>query len=99
MQVLKPANAIWQAMLDRLAAVSLGEAALARVRPMLEELSRHHLEVAWEALLLEWAAAGIDGGAVPQVVIVLGGGPAHERNGRGTLPAALQAGVQGENIN
>jgi hypothetical protein len=68
-QVLKPADAIWQAMVDRSAAVSLGEAALARIHPMLEDLSQRHPEVAWETLLLEWAAAVTREGTVPQVLV------------------------------
>lgn len=68
-QALKPAEAIWQAMLDRLAAASLGEAALARVRPMLEALSQSHPDVAWEVLLLEWAAAVAQTGNSPQAII------------------------------
>jgi len=68
-QVLKPADAIWRAMLDRLAAVSLGEAALARVHPILEDLSQRHPGVAWETLLLEWAAAVAKEGTIPQVLV------------------------------
>lgn len=77
MQMLKPAHAIWQAMVDRLAAVSLGEAALARVHPILEDLSRRQPETAWEALLLEWAAVAAKDGTVPQVLVAPTGGPAH----------------------
>jgi regulator of protease activity HflC (stomatin/prohibitin superfamily) len=47
MQTLKPTNAIWCAMVDRFAGVLLGEAALDRVRPILQELSQHYPEVAW----------------------------------------------------
>jgi hypothetical protein len=73
MQTLKPTNAIWCAMVDRFAGVLLGEAALDRVRPILQELSQHYPEVAWDALLLEWAAAVTKEGVVPQVVMASGG--------------------------
>ncbi len=75
-QMLKPADAIWQAMRDRWAAVSLGEAALARVLPMLQELSRRHPEIGWEALLLEWAAVMAKEGTVPQALVAPDQGPA-----------------------
>jgi regulator of protease activity HflC (stomatin/prohibitin superfamily) len=69
LQALKPADVIWQAMQERLAAVSLGEAALARVLPMVQELSQQHPDIGWEALLLEWAAVIAKEGAVPQVLV------------------------------
>jgi regulator of protease activity HflC (stomatin/prohibitin superfamily) len=75
-QVLKPADAIWRAMVDRSAAVSLGEAALARVHPILEDLSQRHPGVAWETLLLEWAAAVAKEGTTPQVLVAPAGEPA-----------------------
>jgi hypothetical protein len=75
-QMLKPADAIWRAMRDRWAAVSLGEAALARVLPMLQELSQRHPEIGWEALLLEWAAVMAKEGTVPQVLVAPDQGPA-----------------------
>jgi len=65
-QVLRPAEAIWEAMVDQLTAVSLGEAALARIYPMLEELSQRHPEIGWEALLLEWASVMAKEGRAPQ---------------------------------
>jgi hypothetical protein len=68
-QVLKPADVIWQALVDRSAAVSLGEAALARIHPILEDLSQRHPEIAWETLLLEWAAAVTKEGTIPQVLV------------------------------
>jgi regulator of protease activity HflC (stomatin/prohibitin superfamily) len=69
-QALKPTAVIWQAMVERSAAVSLGEASLARVYPMLEELNQRHPGVAWEAMLLEWAAVMTKDEAVPQVLFV-----------------------------
>ena len=75
LQMLKPSELIWQAMRERLAAVSLGEAALARVLPMLQELSRQHPDVGLEALLLEWAAVMVKEGAVPQVLVTPDQGP------------------------
>jgi hypothetical protein len=68
-QMLRPAMAIWQAMLELSAAGSLGEAALARVRPMLQEVSERHPEVSWEALLLEWASVVAKDGTVPQMLV------------------------------
>ncbi len=43
---------------------------------------------------MEGAVAVIEGGAAPQVVIAPSGGPARDANGRGMIPAALQAGLQ-----
>jgi hypothetical protein len=76
-QVLKPAQVIWQAMVDRLAAVSLGEAARARIYPMLEELSQRHPEIGLEALFLEWAAVIAKDGAIPQVLMAPTRGVTH----------------------
>lgn len=73
-QMLRPANAIWQAMQDRWAAVSLGEAALARVLPMLREVSQQP-EIGWEALLLEWAAVMAKEGRAPQMLVTPDQGP------------------------
>lgn len=73
-QMLKPEDAIWQAMNERLSSLSLGEAALARVYPMLEELSQRHPEVAWNALLLELAAAMNKDGTPPQLLVAPGRG-------------------------
>lgn len=73
-QMLKPEDTIWQAMNERLSSLSLGEAALARVYPVLEELSQRHPEVAWNALLLELAAAMNRDGTLPQLLVAPGGG-------------------------
>lgn len=70
---VRPAGAIWQAMLDKLAAESLGEAAVSRLLPMLDELGKRNPEVTWEALLLQWAAAATIEGGVPQVLIAPNG--------------------------
>jgi regulator of protease activity HflC (stomatin/prohibitin superfamily) len=75
LQMLKPADLIWQAMRERLAAVSLGEAALARVLPMLQALSRQDPDIGWETLLLEWAAVMVKEGSVPQVLVKPEQGP------------------------
>jgi len=74
-QMLRPTQAVWQAMVEQSAAVSLGEAALARVRPMLQELSQLHPEISWEALLLEWAAVMAKEGTTPQVLVASGQEP------------------------
>lgn len=92
-QVVRPAGMIWQAMLDKLAATSLGEAAVSRVLPMLDELAQRHPEVAWEALLLEWAAAVTKEGGVPHVMIVPNGRAARDVSSA----AALQADPEGRN--
>ena len=94
--VLKPADAIWQAMLDRLAAAPLGEAALTRPRPILEELSQRHPTVAGDALLLELAAAVIKEGIVPWAVIAPGGKSTHEGYVQDMLLTTLQAAQQGK---
>ncbi len=72
-QVVRPAGTIWQAMLDKLAAESLGEAAVSRLLPMLDELGKRNPEVTWEALLLQWAAAATKEGGVPPVLIAPNG--------------------------
>lgn len=72
-QVVRPAGTIWQAMLDKLAAESLGEAAVSRLLPMLDELGKRTPGVTWEALLLQWAAAATKEGSVPQVLIAPNG--------------------------
>lgn len=87
LQTLKPADPIWQAMRERWAAVSLGEAALARVLPMLQELSQQHPDIGWETLLLEWAAVMAKEGAVPEVLVA---------PDQGTTAAALGRRRQGE---
>ena len=74
---------IWQAMVEHSAAESLGEAALARVRPMLQELSQLHPEISWEALLLEWAAVMAKEGTTPQVLVASGREPTAFLAGRG----------------
>lgn len=68
-QALRPADAVCRATVDRFAAAFLGKAALDRVRPILEELDRDHLDAAWEALLLEWAAAVAQHGKSPEIVV------------------------------
>ena len=93
-QRLRLAEAVWRAMMDELAAVALGKAAAARIRPILAELSQGHPEVAWEALLLEWAAAVVQQGYLPQVVIAPANGPGRGEHLRSTLPAALRSVLQ-----
>jgi regulator of protease activity HflC (stomatin/prohibitin superfamily) len=77
-QMLKPADEIWQAMVDRLAAVPLGEAALARILPLLSELRQLDPGKVWEALLLEWADRA---GTMPQVLITPPAGPVRTGSG------------------
>jgi hypothetical protein len=89
-QGLRLTEAAWHAMMDRFAAEDLGQAALTRVRPILEELNQHHSEVAWEALLLEWAAAVAQRGNLPQAVIAPANGLGRSRYVEGALPTALQ---------
>jgi regulator of protease activity HflC (stomatin/prohibitin superfamily) len=73
-QALKPSGALWKAMMDRLAAGALGEAALARVQPMFKGLCEKHRQEAWNALLLQWASALARGDAAPQAVSIHGSG-------------------------
>jgi len=93
-QVLKPTDAVWRAMVDKFAAASLGEAALDRVRSILEELSRADPKLAWQALLLEWAAAVVQQGNLPQFVIASGDVLGRNGHTQSTLPSALQAALQ-----
>lgn len=93
-QRLRPGYAVWHAMMEELAAVALGEAAAARVRPILEELSRADPKLAWETLLLGWAAAVVQQGNLPQLVIAPGDGLGRDGRTPGTLPGALQAVLQ-----
>jgi hypothetical protein len=68
-QAVKPTDAVCRAAVDRFVAALLGEAALDRVRPILGELGRDHPDVARGALLLEWAAAVVQQGKSPGVLV------------------------------
>jgi regulator of protease activity HflC (stomatin/prohibitin superfamily) len=70
-QVLKPTDAVSQAMVDQFIATPLGKAALERVRPILKELDRQYPGIGWETLFLQWASTVVRDGAeaVPSVVI------------------------------
>jgi regulator of protease activity HflC (stomatin/prohibitin superfamily) len=68
-QGLKPTDDVWRAMVDRVASVSLGEAALARVQPIMKELSQCYPEIGYDAFLLEWAAVLAKKGTVPRTLV------------------------------
>jgi len=94
-QALKPAETILRAMTDRFAADASGEAALARVRPVVEELTRRRPELAWAVLLMEWAATAVQQGHMPQIVVASTDGLGQERQLQNALPAGVQAILQG----
>jgi len=65
---LQPADTIRRAIEELGAAGALGEAAGARLRPTLDELSRQGLGIGLDVLLLELAAAVVKDGAVTQAL-------------------------------
>ncbi|MBM4430953.1 MAG: hypothetical protein FJ026_11500 [Chloroflexi bacterium] len=93
-QALKPAETILHTMTDRFTADASGEAALARVRPVVDELTRQHPELAWQVLLLEWAAAVVQQGNMPQMVLASADGLGQDRHIPDVLPAGLRAMLQ-----
>ncbi len=90
-QALRPTKAVSRAVVDRFVATLLGDAALDRVRPIVERLCGDGSGVAWEALLLEWASAVVQQGAPPQVMIASTDRLGTDRHVRDTLPVHLQA--------
>ena len=68
-QSIKPSATLWQAMLERLAASSRGEASLARIRPILLELKSQNPGIAWETFLMEMAASGVQSGRLPAFIL------------------------------
>jgi len=67
---IEPAKRIWDAMVEEMAAPSLGDAAHDAVRPMLE-VAKQHPDIGWEVLQMEWAAAIARGEIPPGVLLSL----------------------------
>lgn len=63
-----PAERIWEAMVEQMAAPSLGEASRELVEPMLK-IAGQHPNVGWEMLTLGWAASMARGDPPPQVLM------------------------------
>ncbi|GEM_PF-2158222 len=66
---LRPSHTVWEALIDRVAAGPLGEAAHRRVEALLAEAERRNEEAARATVLLAGAAASVKGGTEAQLVV------------------------------
>lgn len=63
-----PAKKIWDAMAEKMAAPSLGDASRVLVEPVIE-IAKQHTSMGWELLLIEMAAAVARGDPPPQALM------------------------------